>query len=83
MPTCRDVADRATDYMERRLSVAERVRVAMHLLMCSVCRLYVRQLTVTRDVLRRLPRPLPSDEELDRMLHVFRCASGNSDGRMR
>ena len=83
MFTCRDVAPRATDYLERNLSLADRARVAMHLLVCSFCRLYVRQLTVTRDVLRRLPRPLPSDQELDRLLHVFRSGirNGGEDTR--
>jgi hypothetical protein len=72
MPTCRDVARSATDYMERELSLRESLHVRLHLLMCTFCRLYVRQLATTRDALRRLPRPLPADEDLERLLRVFR-----------
>lgn len=70
--TCRDVARSATDYMERELSLLESLQIRLHLLMCGFCRLYVRQLAATRDTLRRLPRPLPSDEDMERLLQVFR-----------
>lgn len=72
MLTCRDVARSATDYMERELSLRESLQIRLHLLMCGFCRLYVRQLAATRDALRRMLRPLPSDEEMDRLLGVFR-----------
>jgi hypothetical protein len=72
MLTCRDVAESATDYMERELSLRESMQVRLHLLMCGFCRLYVRQLAATRDALHRLPRPLPSDEDMERLLRVFR-----------
>ncbi len=72
MLTCRDVANSATDCMERTLPLRQSLQVRLHLLMCGMCRLYVRQLAATRDVLRRLPRPLPSNEDMDRLLRVFR-----------
>jgi hypothetical protein len=72
MLTCRDVARSATDYMERELSLRESLQIRLHLLMCGFCRLYVRQLAATRDALRRMLRPLPSDEDMDRLLSVFR-----------
>jgi anti-sigma factor RsiW len=72
MLTCRDVAKSATDYMEGELSLRESLQVRVHLLMCGFCRLYVRQLAATRDALRRLPRPLPSDEDMERLLRMFR-----------
>ena len=75
MLTCRDVASRATEYMEGGLSIRARLEFRMHLLMCGVCRLYVRQLVVTRQALRRLPRALPSDDDLDLLLGMFRSAS--------
>jgi hypothetical protein len=75
MLTCRDVVNSATDYMERKLSLRQRLQVRMHLLMCRFCRRYLRQLALTRAVLRRLPPPLPSDEALDRVLQIFRSRS--------
>ncbi len=79
MLTCRDVADSATSYMERKLTLGERLQFRAHLLMCRFCRLYVRQLALTRDALRRLPRPLPSDADLDRLLHLFRSRVRHTD----
>jgi predicted anti-sigma-YlaC factor YlaD len=72
MLTCRDVTESATDYMERKLSMRQSLRVRLHLLMCGFCRRYVRQLAATREALRRLPRPLPSDQQVENLLRVFR-----------
>ncbi len=38
-----------------------------------------RGLALTRDALRRLPRPLPSDADLDRLLHLFRSRVRHTD----
>lgn len=73
MLTCRDVTKSATDYMERELSFRESLQIRLHLLMCRFCRRYVRQLAATRDALRRMPRPLPSDADLERLLRMFRA----------
>ena len=72
MLTCRDVAESATDYMDRKLSIRESLQLRLHLLMCGFCRLYVRQLAVTREALRRLPRGMPSHKEIERLLRAFR-----------
>lgn len=77
--TCREVAARATDYMERPLPLCQRLQIGMHLLICASCRRYVRQLALTRDTMRRLPRPLPSDEDVDRLLHVFQSRRRRTD----
>ena len=72
MLTCRDVATSATEYMEGGLSMRTRLEFRVHLLLCRVCRLYVGQLAVTRLALRWLRRPLPSDQDLDVLLQMFR-----------
>ncbi len=79
MLTCREVAARATDYMEGPLPLRQRLQIAMHLLICAFCRRYVRQLALTQDTLRRLPPPLPSDEDLDRLLHLFQSPRRRTD----
>jgi hypothetical protein len=83
MLTCRDVAESATDYMERKLSLRESLQVRLHLLMCGFCRLYVRQLATTRDLLRRLPRALPSDEDMRSLLGTFRSRTNEDEGERR
>ncbi|MEJ0020291.1 MAG: zf-HC2 domain-containing protein [Acetobacteraceae bacterium] len=60
MPTCRDMSELATDYMER--AVPPRLRVAMgwHLFRCEACRRYYDQLRRTVLLLADGP-PLPPD----------------------
>ena len=52
MISCRDVAHRASDYIDRELSWREWLDVRLHLLMCGACRLYVTQLAATVRLLR-------------------------------
>lgn len=52
MLTCRDLAERATDYLEGDLSLWHRLRVRVHLNMCARCRAYLGQMRKTVRVLR-------------------------------
>jgi len=58
--TCRNIADRATDYVDERLPMRTKVRVGLHVASCAGCRAYVKQLSLVRDATALLPRPLPS-----------------------
>lgn len=42
--SCRDNADRASRAQDGQLGLPDRVALALHLLMCSGCRAYLRQL---------------------------------------
>ena len=44
MLTCREVADKASTMVDGELGMRERLGVQLHLLMCSNCRRFVRQL---------------------------------------
>ena len=52
LPTCRDVSELATDYMERALPLRDSLAVRFHLSRCINCRTYIRQLQKTIDLLR-------------------------------
>jgi predicted anti-sigma-YlaC factor YlaD len=45
--SCRDVTERATDLMERRLPLREWLAMRVHLGMCRACRNYMDQLRKT------------------------------------
>jgi predicted anti-sigma-YlaC factor YlaD len=47
MLSCRDVTEIVTEYLEGRLSLADRMRLQMHLGMCRHCRAYLRQMRQT------------------------------------
>lgn len=54
--TCRDVTDRASEYLDGHLPVLAKVRVGLHLASCPHCRTYVKQINFVSSVLRRLPK---------------------------
>jgi anti-sigma factor RsiW len=52
--TCQEVARKATEFLEDRLPTASRDATARHLQNCNACRVYMQQLVLVRDSLRRL-----------------------------
>ena len=46
-PTCRDVVETITSYLEDRMSVPERERFEMHLAICGGCERYLDQMRAT------------------------------------
>jgi len=62
MPTCRDVSELVTDYLERALPVRRRIGVFLHLLQCEACRRYLDQMRKTIRLLSSHPPPPPPPE---------------------
>ncbi|WP_455244563.1 zf-HC2 domain-containing protein [Petrachloros mirabilis] len=58
--TCRDIADRASDYHEGRLPLLIEHRVSRHLPYCKRCRTYLHQVALVSSTLRRLPKIYPT-----------------------
>ena len=54
MATCREVSALVSRAMDTRLSVAERLRVRLHLYICTACERFARQIQVLRATSRRL-----------------------------
>jgi anti-sigma factor RsiW len=52
--TCREIAERVTDYIERDLPWRDRLRYRAHLALCAACRRYVSQMRQASALLRRL-----------------------------
>ena len=64
-PTCRDMSELATGYMEGSLPWRLRLGVWVHLRLCGMCRAYYDQLAKLRRLLGRggaLPGPEPEVE---------------------
>ena len=57
-PTCREVHRLVSEGMDRDLSVRERTRVRLHLMVCKACTRFDGQM----DLLRRAMRQGPPDE---------------------
>jgi len=58
--TCRDVTDRASEYLDDRLPVLTNVRVGLHLASCAHCRAYVKQIKLVCETLAFFPKQAPS-----------------------
>jgi predicted anti-sigma-YlaC factor YlaD len=72
MLTCRELTELVTDYLERRLSLADRLRLEMHLGMCGHCRAYLRQMKQTIRTLGTLGEQDLPDGMSQRLLARFR-----------
>ncbi len=77
MPTCQEVAENATEYLERAMPRRERLGVWAHLRVCPNCRAYLRQLLNTVRLTRRAgagAAPPPTPQEEDRLVAMMKAA---------
>ena len=62
MLSCQQITEIVTDYLDGRMSLADRMRFQVHLGMCSHCRAYLRQMKATIGSLGHVPdEPMPTD----------------------
>ena len=71
MLTCRELTELVTAYVERRLSLWDRLQFQLHLGMCRHCREYVRQMELTRRTVGALPAEPPPPEVEAELLRRF------------
>jgi predicted anti-sigma-YlaC factor YlaD len=72
MPTCREITELVTDYLEGRLSLKQQLGFRMHVGKCKDCRAYLRQMKTTVRALGRMPaEPMPANVR-DELLTRFR-----------
>ena len=69
---CRELVELVTDYLEDRLSPADRARFEAHLADCPYCKTYLEQMRQTIRLLGRLPEESLSPEARDTLLAAFR-----------
>lgn len=60
-PTCQEVHRLTSEGLDRELSLVERARVRLHLMVCTACRNFTAQM----DLLRRAMRQLAPDSGID------------------
>jgi predicted anti-sigma-YlaC factor YlaD len=79
---CRDVAERASHYLEDRLPLSTKILVGLHLVSCAGCRSYVKQIAAVCETLAGLPKLYPPPISRRHLCQQFaahhgRPASGN------
>lgn len=60
---CKEVHRLTSERLDRRLSMPERLRVRMHLLVCAGCRNFDGQMRLIRVAMRRFAVADPADRE--------------------
>lgn len=53
-PTCREVHRLTSEGLDRELSLVERLRVRLHLMVCDACTNFTGQMQLLRRAMRRL-----------------------------
>jgi predicted anti-sigma-YlaC factor YlaD len=75
--TCRDVTDRASEYLDDRFPILTKVRVGLHLASCAHCRAYMRQIDLVSSALRSLSKLSPSPLNRLRLREQFAARHAN------
>lgn len=63
LPACRETVATISESMERKLTLTERVKLKLHLWVCSWCQWYLEHLLTIRETLRNQPDE-PSEASL-------------------
>jgi len=69
---CRELVELVTDYLEDRLSPADRLRFEAHLADCDACRTFMDQFRQTIQTLGRLPEESLSPDARTALLAAFK-----------
>ena len=69
---CRELVELVTDYLEDRLSAADRLRFEAHLAACDACRTYMEQFRQTIRAIGRLPEESLGADARKTLLDAFR-----------
>jgi hypothetical protein len=64
MPSCKDVTEHASDYLDRNMPLMQRMAFRVHLFICNNCSRYLSQLKLTIATLGKIEEavPQPVDE---------------------
>jgi predicted anti-sigma-YlaC factor YlaD len=77
--TCRDVAERISEYLDNHPTLLTKINVALHLASCAHCCTYLKQILLVRDAVAFLPTSYPSTiNRLHLQQHFARCQSSRA-----
>lgn len=65
MFSCKDIHDRASQFIDGETSMLTKVGILKHILMCGNCRLFIKQLRQTVVLIKKMPVPDNTNQDLD------------------
>jgi predicted anti-sigma-YlaC factor YlaD len=72
IPTCREVVELVTEYLEGTMPAAERERLELHLTVCNACRIYIEQMRETIALTGELSEESLPPQTRDALIDVFK-----------
>ncbi len=83
LPSCREITERASDYLDQSLSPWQRAAFRMHLLMCVYCRRHVRHLDLTVVTLGRIAAEdeTPQNDDIQQIVELLKRQQNESAGQ--
>lgn len=70
---CKDIAEHASRYVDRKLSFVERVQFRVHMFICHDCRHFISQFRLSLAALRNL-KPRPADDAVAKQVAALKAA---------
>jgi len=67
MPSCKNITEHSSDYLDRNLPWWKRPGYWLHLAMCVHCRRYVEQLKLTITIIGKSPNAIPPSISTDEL----------------
>jgi hypothetical protein len=58
---CRDVTAVMSESLERQLSLAERIKMRLHMMVCTWCKRYLEQITLMKTLFNGAPTPTQTE----------------------
>ncbi|MDC0661088.1 zf-HC2 domain-containing protein [Marinobacter sp. SS21] len=80
MLMCRELATKASEYLDDRLGAGERLSIKMHLLMCRRCRAFVGQLRNSITLMEAHSSQRLAPAYAERLDHEIQRALANASG---
>jgi predicted anti-sigma-YlaC factor YlaD len=62
-PTCKEVHRLTSEGMDRELTLVERTRVRVHLMVCNACRNFTEQMDLIRKAMQRMVPDRENDDD--------------------
>lgn len=79
LPCCRDATALLTEDDESALTGAAKLKLSVHLTVCTVCRRLRSQLRATKEVLQRLAPEPPKKSDVDAILALLAAPPPDDD----
>ena len=69
--TCKDITERASDYLEQKMSRWDRFKFRLHIFICHDCRRFLQQFKGTLSSLKTLKSPKTASPALDQQVETL------------